>query len=130
MILTEKLDFLLKQNNLSKHGLANESGIPYTTIVSLFTKGYENAKLSTLKGISNFLGVTLDYLCNDEIDEISYKTSPYHCSINNSSSPTEQQLIEDYRSLTPKWQEHIRITMKVSKVSCQRERSEASEKHT
>ena len=74
MLLTEKLEILMKEQRLNKRLLAHESGIPYTTITSLFSKGYENAKLSTLKGLANFFGVTLDSLCRDEL--MSWFISP------------------------------------------------------
>lgn len=51
MKLTEKLDMLMKERGITKADLARESGIPYTTITSLYDKGYENVKLSTLKKI-------------------------------------------------------------------------------
>ena len=49
MKLTEKLDVLMKEKGISKADLARESGIPYTTIASLYDKGYENVKLSTIR---------------------------------------------------------------------------------
>lgn len=106
LILTEKLDYLLETRGMSKRSLATESGIPYTTIISLYTKGYGNAKLSTLKGISNFFNVTLDSLCRDELDELIYKTvSP------DVMKSDEQKLLEDYRALNQQGKEHIRVCM-------------------
>ena len=43
MTLTEKLDILLSEHNLNKSQLSAQSGLPYTTIVSLYEKGAENA---------------------------------------------------------------------------------------
>lgn len=49
MKLTEKLDLLMAEKGINKAELAREADIPYTTITSLYDKGYENVKLSTLK---------------------------------------------------------------------------------
>ncbi len=49
MNLLDKLDFLMSENDLNKNTLSQKSGIPYSTIDSLYKKGFENIKLSTLK---------------------------------------------------------------------------------
>ena len=61
MGLTDKLDILMKERNISKADLAWESGVPYTTIDGFYKKGSENAKLSTLKKLCNYFNCTLDY---------------------------------------------------------------------
>lgn len=67
MNLLDKLNFLMKKYGLNKSTLSKQSDIPYTTIDSLYKKGYSNAKLSTLIALSDFFNVTLDYLVKDEI---------------------------------------------------------------
>ncbi len=69
MTLTEKLDLLLEERSLNKSQLAARSGVPYTTIVSLYEKGAENAKRSTLLALARFFNVSLDYLANDDVEE-------------------------------------------------------------
>jgi hypothetical protein len=39
LTLTEKLDVLLEERSLNKSQLSAQSGLPYTTIVSLYEKG-------------------------------------------------------------------------------------------
>lgn len=56
------LDDLMGKKDINKHILAKESGIPYTTIDGWYKKGYDNVKLSSLRRIANYFGVTLDYL--------------------------------------------------------------------
>ena len=104
MLLTEKLELLMKEKHLNKRILAHESGIPYTTITSLFSKGYENAKLSTLKGLANFFGVTLDSLCRDELDELVYKPIEEQA---NHVSPQEKMLLSDFHALNEQGQEKV-----------------------
>ncbi|MCO7128240.1 helix-turn-helix transcriptional regulator [Sporolactobacillus shoreicorticis] len=66
MTFTEKLDLLMKEKGITRAGLAKGSGVPYTTIVNFYEKGSENIKLSTLKKLSNYFNVSLDYLVNDK----------------------------------------------------------------
>jgi len=71
---TEKLDKLMGDLKLTKLGLSKESGVPYTTIVNFYEKGSENIKLTTLKKLSDFFNVSLDYLADDELsDEKPYQ---------------------------------------------------------
>ena len=70
MKLTDKLDLLMRQKGLTRRQFSKASGIPYMTIVSFYEKGTENVKLSTLKKITRFFNVSLDYIANDEIEEI------------------------------------------------------------
>ena len=66
MTMTEKLDILMRERSLNKAELARSSGIPYMTIVNFYEKGTENVKRSTLLKLSQFFGVTVDYLAVDE----------------------------------------------------------------
>ena len=74
MNFLEKLDFLLAQRNMNKLQLSKATGIPYTTIDSFYKKGYDNIKLSTLLKLSNYFQCTLDYLVDDNSEEINYIT--------------------------------------------------------
>jgi transcriptional regulator with XRE-family HTH domain len=56
----------MKEKGITRAGLAKGSGVPYTTIVNFYEKGSDNIKLSTLKKLSNYFDVSLDYLVNDE----------------------------------------------------------------
>ena len=62
----ERLDKLMDESGLNKHTLSQKSGVPYSTINSFYTKGYENIKLSTLSKIAQSLGTTIDYLALGE----------------------------------------------------------------
>ena len=66
MDILEKLDHLMKINGLNKHTLAIKSGIPYTTIDGWYKKGYDKMKLDTLKKLSRFFGVSLNYWDEEE----------------------------------------------------------------
>ena len=65
MTLTDKIDALLRERGMTRGGLAAATGIPYNTIVGLYTKGYHNMKLSTLRRLVAFFGVSADVLTDD-----------------------------------------------------------------
>lgn len=68
MDFLEKLNQLMAQNKIKISELSRQSGIPYTTIDGFYKKGYQNIKLSTLKQLSDFFHVSLDYLARDELE--------------------------------------------------------------
>lgn len=60
----DNLQFLMDKNEWSKHELARQSGVPYSTIVSFWKVGCDNVKLSTLRALADCFNVTLDFLIN------------------------------------------------------------------
>ena len=70
MSFTDKLDALMAEKGINKSTLSKESGIPYTTIAGFYTKGTDNVKLSTLRKLSSYLGCSIDYLADDDNDEV------------------------------------------------------------
>lgn len=66
--LTDKLNKLLEEKNITKSQLSKESGIPYTTIAGFYTKGTDNVKLSTLRKLAEYFDCSLDYLVDDKIE--------------------------------------------------------------
>ncbi len=69
MDFIEKLNALLKEKGISRAELAKNADIPYTTIVSLYEKGYQNVKLSTLRRLASYFRCSLDYLTDDSISD-------------------------------------------------------------
>ena len=97
MTFLEKLDYLMEKDGLNKSSLSRESGIPYTTIDGWYKKGYESAKISSLKKLSSFFDVSLDYLVMDEITDPQYgKTEELNLTGN------EARMIRGIRSLSEK----------------------------
>lgn len=66
MDFLERLDSLMKARGINKNVLSKESGIPYTTIDGFYKKGYENTKLSTVRKLCSYFGVSMDYLIGTE----------------------------------------------------------------
>ena len=61
MDFLEKLDYLMLQNSLNKSTLSKNCGIPYTTIDGWYKKGYEGLKLTTLRKLSEYFNLPLDF---------------------------------------------------------------------
>lgn len=64
--LLKQLDKLLKKHGLNKAQFARESGIPYTTIDGFYKRGMENIRFSTLKKITEFFDIPMDYFVQEE----------------------------------------------------------------
>lgn len=67
----KNLDKLISERKINKHILSEESGIPYSTIDGFYKKGYNNTKLSTLIKLSEYFGVSLDYLVKGEVTTVT-----------------------------------------------------------
>lgn len=92
MNILEKLDYLMKTNGLNRHSLAMKSGIPYTTIDGWYKKGWEKMYLTSLKKLSAFFKVSMDFwddevevhAMNDEIMEfLPYLNESDETTLNN-----------------------------------------------
>lgn len=95
MTFLEKLDYLMKKNNLNKKRLSDQSNIPYSTIDGFYKQSYNNIKLSTFKKLCEYFGVTMDCMARDEVSEIEYY-NPKKKSLHITAE--EELLIECYRS--------------------------------
>ena len=112
MKLTDKLTLLMEEHGYNKRTLSQQANIPYTTIVGLYTKGYEGARINTLKSLASFFGITLESLCRDEIDQIEYVSNS---NITESApSSHEQALIDSYRKLNGQGQAYIDQTIEMA----------------
>lgn len=102
MNFIEKLDALMAEKGINKHQLAEQSGIPYMTIVNFYKKGTENIKLSTLQKLSSYFNVSLDYISDDSVQE---RTLPEKHTQNLTS--LEWDHIKIYRLLSEAGQKAI-----------------------
>ena len=65
MNFLEKLDMLMIREGLNKSTLSKGCNIPYTTIDGWYKKGYEGVKLLTVKKLSEYFFVPLDFWIED-----------------------------------------------------------------
>ena len=109
MTFLDKLDALMHERNINKKNLSEDTGIPYTTIDSFYKKSYDNIKLSNLKKLSDYFGVTLDYLVREDEDI-------------DSQTPQEITLIKKYRSLDAHGKKNIDTLLDSEYERCREER--------
>ncbi len=70
--MLEKLEMLMKEQELKRADVAKGANIPYTTFRGLFEKGYENVTLPTLRKLATFFDVSMEYLANDEVTDRNF----------------------------------------------------------
>ena len=105
MNFLEKLDTLMNQKSLNRKTLSEACGIPYTTIIGFYSKGYEGTRMNTVKELAHFFGVSTDYLIRDEITDPNYGfPAPKAPAL----APDEYQLLDDYRTFNDEGKEKIR----------------------
>lgn len=103
MNFTDKLNLLMEKKNIRISDLSRGSGIPYTTIDGFYKKGYNNIKLSTLRQLSEYFGVSIDYLVND------------NCDIKNSETDSEENdLLIKYRCLDDKGKQEVSAVLETN----------------
>jgi len=74
MDLIEKLEGLMKENGIDNiNQLSAKSGLPYTTLKGLYTRGTDKIQRPTLVKLAEVLGCTVDYLaCDDVLDPLKH----------------------------------------------------------
>ena len=107
MNILDKLDLLMHERGLNKRTLSQSCGIPYTTIIGLYSKGYEGARMSTVRGLAHFFGVSTDYLITDEITAPQYGLSSPAAPV-PAFSDDEVHVIDDYREFNAEGKEKVR----------------------
>ena len=120
MTFLEKLDRLMDEKSVNKADLSRISGVPYTTIDGFYKKGYENAKISTIRKIAHALETSLDYLVEDSGEPVngSAQTVDPAAALEESLTADMEELL---RTLTPqqaallckiaaRWLEHVKTT--------------------
>mgnify|MGYP002861024432 CR=1 FL=1 len=104
MTFLDKLDAEMATMGINKRKLSQISGVPYTTIDGFYKKGYENAKISTIRKISKALGVSLDYLVEEDIEHRTKKSPSADESV---LGEDERNFLNGLRSLTQEQQEVV-----------------------
>jgi len=66
MSFLEKLDYLMKRDNVTRQDVANGTGISRSTIDVWYHRKEHNPKKEQLVALSKFFNVSLHYLCVDE----------------------------------------------------------------
>lgn len=69
MKFTEKLDRLMRENNLNRRTFALKCDIPYTTVCGWYDKGYDGVRMNTIRKIAQTFNTGLEYWAYDELPE-------------------------------------------------------------
>lgn len=101
-MLLKTLERLMQEKGINASQLSKGSGVPYSTIRNFWDRGYDNIGISTLKKISAYFGVTLDYLV---FGEDTVKKDVFI------PSEEEKGLIMKYRGLTDEGKDYARQTL-------------------
>lgn len=95
MKLEDKIAFLRDEKNINNRQLSSLSGIPYNTVRNFWIQGVENMRLSTLKTLCSFFGVTMDSMAWDD-REIEYAGDRNTTTL----SRNEQEILKMYAAIS------------------------------
>ena len=71
MTMLEKIELLMRENDMNKRQISLRGEIPYSTVDGWWKKGFENMRVSTFKTLCAFFGVTMESMAYDD-REIAY----------------------------------------------------------
>ena len=95
MNFLNNLDYLLKENKMSRSELARAINIAPSTVNSWFSKSCDNISIGTLRAIAGYFNVSLETLINDNaIITISFTEKEY--------TKEELKLLSDFGQLLKK----------------------------
>lgn len=80
MDIYERITYLLSEQHKTRKDLCDKTGIPYSTLSSLFQRRSEQMSIITLEKIAEYLGVTIDYLITGDrthLLKLRESQSPY-----------------------------------------------------
>ncbi len=69
----EKIDFLLKLNNLKQNTMCEAIKVPTSTYSSMKQRNSKSISIDTIRDISNFFNISIDYFINNDIAKENYK---------------------------------------------------------
>lgn len=67
MKISDTLEVILRERNISAHKLAKEAGVPVSNIYKIIQGKNSNPGVYTVKAIADYLGITIDKLMEYEI---------------------------------------------------------------
>lgn len=111
MTLSERLAQLMGERGINRAELSKGAGVPYTTIVALFEKGTDNIKLSTMRKLAAYFGITLD----DLADGGGEQTVPPEIELSDEEILTlAAHQVGHTGPLTPEQMSQIKLAVKIA----------------
>lgn len=99
MDLINKIEFLLKENNLNKRQFSINADIPYNTIRNFWIQGVDKMQLPTFRKLCDYFNVTMDSMAYDD-REIEYRSDKAPAALTRE----EQELLENWGRLDERGQ--------------------------
>lgn len=102
MTLIEKIEYLLKENDINKRQLSVQAKIPYNTIRNFWIQGVDKMQLPTFRKLCDYFNVTMDSMAFDD-RQIEYKSASGVTNLSRS----ERNLVDKYHHLNANSQRFI-----------------------
>ena len=94
----DRIEQLLSEKRISKRKLSLDLDIPYTTIASMFKRRSMSVDIETIKKISKYLDIDLDFVVSGEIypETTKFGTTLKQLRINNCITQAELADVSGY----------------------------------
>lgn len=100
MSIYEKIDYLLRQNNLKQNDMCETINVPTSTYSSMKQRNSKSISIDVIRNIAVFFNISIDYFLNNEIKKEDYKK--FFINISNESG---KEILEKYKMLNENYKE-------------------------
>lgn len=98
----EKIDFLLKLNNLKQNNMCEAIKIPTSTYSSMKQRNSKSISIDTVRDISNFFNLSIDYFLNNDVEKENYQKF-----LMKESNKTPQEIVQKYNILNENYKKVV-----------------------
>ena len=100
MIFYDKVNKLIKEKQIKKNKMCEDLNIPYTSLMSAFSRKSKSISIDVVEKIADYLEVSVDYLIRKDINDTQYGIEPLSLpEVSNITTKNESNLIYNYRKL-------------------------------
>lgn len=111
MVFYDKVNELMEMKKIKKSKMCEDLGIPYTSLMSAFSRKSKSISIDVVEAIANYLEVSVDYLIRKDITDTQYGigriTTTNECETEfeqtikqkKDLTKNEQALLENYNAL-------------------------------
>jgi len=100
VIFYDKVNKLIKEKQIKKNKMCEDLNIPYTSLMSAFSRKSKSISIDVVEKIADYLEVSVDYLIRKDINDTQYGIEPLSLpEVSNITTKNESNLIYNYRKL-------------------------------
>lgn len=100
MIFYDKVNKLIKEKQIKKKKMCEDLNIPYTSLMSAFSRKSKSISIDVVEKIADYLEVSVDYLIRKDINDTQYGIEPLTLpEVSNITTKNESNLIYNYQKL-------------------------------